>query len=175
MQTFRISNTETAGQIEQFEAPFCQLNCGVCEINTGVFRPSLGKLSTISSQSTAHFQHAQVFRLCKPRGRWNVPLLFITMLFYEFIKPARARWCIGKLGPAGVLLPEGTDTLLEYGVVLRHLENGRITVEEHALQRSPFVHDIDRTFIVTTLPCASRPALLGEAAHEAQGSATSLG
>jgi hypothetical protein len=51
------------------------------------------------------------------------------MLFYELIKPARTRWRIGKLAPAGILLPEGTDTFLEYGVVFRHFENGRITVK----------------------------------------------
>src|SRR5829696_3375071 len=83
MQAFRVRNTESARQIEQVEAPFGQFNRGIREIYACIFCTRFGELSAVSSQSTTHFKHTEVFRVGKSCGRWNVPLLFITMLFYE--------------------------------------------------------------------------------------------
>src|SRR5829696_316837 len=123
IQRFGVRNAESARQVKQFEAPLCQVNGSVSEIDSRVFGAGFGKLSAVSSEATTHFQHAEVLRVRKPGSRRNVPLLFITMLFDELIKPARARGRIGKLGPTGILLPERPHAIFQYGVALRHLEH----------------------------------------------------
>src|SRR6476469_9421437 len=48
-EAFRIGNTETAWQIEQFEAPFRQVYSSVSKIDAGIFCSGVGKLSAIST------------------------------------------------------------------------------------------------------------------------------
>jgi hypothetical protein len=59
-----------------------------------------------------------------------MPFFFVTMLFYEFKESARARWRIGKLRPAGILLPERTHAFFECGIVIGHLELERMIQPE---------------------------------------------
>ena len=60
--------------------------------------------------------------VCEAGGRGNVPFFVIAMGFDEFVEAARTWLGIGKLGPAGILLPKRADTLFELGVYLRHLK-----------------------------------------------------
>lgn len=117
VEALGVGDAESAGQVKQFEAPFCKFDCGVSQIDSGVFGAGFGKLSAVSAESATHFQHREIFRACKLRRLGNMPLLFIAMLFDKFIKAARAGRRIGKLGSAGVLLPERTHTFFECGTI----------------------------------------------------------
>ena len=90
----------------------CQINGGVSQIDARVLCAGFGKLGAVSPESTTHFQHGEIFCVCKSCRCGNVPLLFISMLFDEFVKPARSGRRVGKLRPAGILLPERTYTFL---------------------------------------------------------------
>src|SRR5262245_26698131 len=88
VEVFGIGDAESAGQLKEFEAAFCQIDCCFSEIDSGVVGASLGELSAIGSESATDFQDVQIFRLCKTGSGGDVPLFTITMLFYEFVEPA---------------------------------------------------------------------------------------
>ena len=46
-----------------------------------------------------------------------MPLLNVAMRFDEFVEATRAGFGVGKLRPAGMLLPERAHSLFEFGIL----------------------------------------------------------
>jgi len=88
LEMFGVSDAKRAGKLKYFEAPFCQIDCGVSEIDTRIVRAGFGELSSVSAESATHFQHCEIFCVGKSSSGWNVPLFAIAMLFNEFVKLA---------------------------------------------------------------------------------------
>src|SRR6185503_9983744 len=85
VEMFGVRDSKRAGELKYFEATFCQIDGRVSQIDTCVVCAGFGELSSVSAESTTHFQHCEIFGVSKSGRGWNVPLFAVAMLFNQFV------------------------------------------------------------------------------------------
>ncbi len=118
IEAFGVSDAESAGQVKQFEAPFCEIDGGVSQIDAGVVWLRLWQ--TGRRQFRVHnLLPARVdsFDCAKPAAAGICHSFLYRCSSTSSIKPARTGRRIGKLRPAGMFLPKRAHTFFEFGIL----------------------------------------------------------
>src|ERR1043166_301890 len=155
-----VGDAKSTRKLKQVEATLCQIDRGVSQIDAGVISAGFGELRAVSPESATQFQHGQVFRLIESGGCGNVPLFSIAMFFDQFVELARPRRCVGKLRPAGIVLPEHTHAFFQYRVAFRHDSNNARNACVNEASRSGGVAEtngVSTALAPQSQPCWAKP------------------